>query len=148
MTINTSYRKLSGRADKIVEMAVKTANDAINYALGKSGPHSFQPCRRCGHCCKEEICIIAEVLIDNPKRPCPALIKEKGGTYTCDMMINPTKYSKLLGSTEKDNRIAALSIRKVLAQGVGCGAPYNVKDFHNFDKFLDEIYEVEGAENA
>lgn len=57
------------------------------------------------------------------------------------MMINPIKYSKETGSTEKDNLIAALMIRRVLAQGSGCGAPYNTS-IKGLDSFLDRIYDT------
>lgn len=55
-------------------------------------------CTRCGHCCKEEICGMGENAFGRSvKPPCPGLIEEDSGIYSCALVkteqafdLNPT----------------------------------------------------------
>lgn len=92
-------------------------------------------CKRCGKCCMEEPCLVSEAFIK--KFPCPALKKNEDDTHTCDMMVHPSLYTNAFGpgSAEMDLFLSSL-VKKVLAEGEGCGAGYNTKFTVKIDKLV------------
>lgn len=75
MSLYTGFKKLSYKSDRLVNSALKLVDEAIEYVLDSNNPP--KPCKRCGHCCRTELCMVAEIFINNVNStPCPALIKE------------------------------------------------------------------------
>ena len=50
------------------------------------------PCKRCGYCCKHEICGVGQIVFGSIEPPCPALIKE-GDIYSCAFVKAEQEFS-------------------------------------------------------
>jgi len=81
-------------------------------ALDNKPPHG-SPCTRCGACCMATPCPLSQHLFKIQSGPCPALMKEADGTYTCGVVKE----------VEDDElRHAALLL---IGSGLGCDARFN-----------------------
>lgn len=64
-------------------------------------PKIGEPCNRCGLCCSLTTCAdgayvlkLVEEYGDPVTGPCPALVKNKNGTFSCGIVLKPKKYLK------------------------------------------------------
>jgi len=52
-------------------------------------------CTRCGQCCKEEVCIIAEKAFGyDLQAPCPMLYEHKDSTYSCAFVLAEIEFKR------------------------------------------------------
>lgn len=79
-------------------------------------------CKRCGLCCREEVCLLGESLIaENNTPPCKALVKCDDGRFGCGLVMSPEKFyqnASLLTATQLTKISAA--VRDRLGIGVYC----------------------------
>lgn len=67
------------------------------------------PCKQCGYCCKQEVCELGEIVLDNTEPPCQLLVYFDN-KYWCGLVL----YCK--DEELKNEMMEALGI------GVGCDA--------------------------
>jgi hypothetical protein len=75
----------------------------------------MKECKRCGRCCKEEVCQLGEMAFGSISPPCPALINE-GERYSCEFV----KAEKMFFQEPK--------LAEALGVGKGCDAVLIAKE--------------------
>lgn len=62
------------------------------FPIIQKPPHR-EPCNRCGWCCREEPCSLAEILMGQRRGACTALEYHSDGTTSCGLIVDPFRYT-------------------------------------------------------
>lgn len=81
----------------------------------------MKPCRRCGDCCSKFPCAIASMTIGD-HRPCAALESVGDGTFSCGLMIHPSRYIDTGEEVEWKDQFLGGVFARMLGAGMGCCA--------------------------
>lgn len=54
-------------------------------------------CTQCGECCKEWVCPVGMLILENQNAPCSAL-EYKNEKYWCGLALNPETYNSAIAS--------------------------------------------------
>lgn len=80
------------------------------------------PCTRCGSCCKAEICDVGKALHLTVEEniPCPALLGHSDGTYSCGLLLTPSRFVDWGEAAKWKYRFFGGIIQCLLGVGKGC----------------------------
>lgn len=87
-------------------------------------PNIGEPCNGCGLCCSLQVCKngafalkLVKNLGDTAPGPCPALVDNKNGTFSCGIVINPKKYIK---NSKYPEAVLKKNFATLIGSGYGC----------------------------
>lgn len=87
-------------------------------------PKIGEACNGCGLCCMIQVCRngafvqgLVKTLGDTIAGPCPALVDNKNGTYSCGVVVNPQKYFK---KSKYRPEVLSREFAKLIGAGQGC----------------------------
>lgn len=87
-------------------------------------PKIGEKCNGCGLCCMIQVCRngayvqgLVKQLGETIAGPCPALIDERDGTFSCEIVLNPKKYFKRSKYRED---VLCREFALLIGAGTGC----------------------------
>ena len=94
-------------------------------------PKFGDPCNRCGECCRQSLCMVADLYFGDVAAPCPALELD-GEQFICGLIRRPDHYIELQwGTAEEREELRSKYLRgpveQLLGIGQGCGMPDEVE---------------------
>ena len=94
-------------------------------------PKYLQPCNRCGQCCKEQLCHVAEIVFvgHEENAQCPALEIETSGEFSCGMIKRPDHYLQTNWSAE-DRKAMTDYLVPTIKASLGIGHGCQMRDDH------------------
>jgi hypothetical protein len=124
-------------------MIGKPAFMAPRGAVANKPPHG-QPCNRCGLCCIDSLCPLAQHVFGFEFGPCPALSFDAGGS-TCGLVAAPATHA--LRKT-LENGLAAMSEAAAHLIGAGHGCDARINDEPPDESFCRRLEELDRQKRA
>lgn len=106
-------------------------------------PKIGDPCNGCGLCCMISVCRngayvqgLVKTLGDTVKGPCPALVNNHDGSYSCGIVLNPKRYIR---KSKYREEVLSREFAKLIGAGSGCDEIGYDEDPEEDEK-LEEMY--------
>lgn len=106
-------------------------------------PKIGQACNGCGLCCMLQVCRngayvlgLVKTLGETVKGPCPALVANNDGSYSCGVVLNPKKY---IPKSKYREEVLRREFANLIGAGTGCDE-IGYDDDPEEERKLDELY--------